>query len=858
MSLSQQPSASTSIARGAVLVIAMRWTDRLIGIASTLILARLLVPADFGIVAMASLVVALIDTLLDLGVNAALVQNRNASREDFDVAWTLRLIQSLCVAALIGLVGAPLAADYFNDGRVTAVLWIMALTVLVGGCENIGIVAFQKNMEFGREFRFTFLRRLAGFLATICLAFWLRSYWAMIFGALIGRLTGIWLSYAMHDFRPRLSLRRIGALWSFSQWMLVRNLGTYGAQQVDKLIVGRRAGASGLGVYSLADDIAAMPTGELLAPIGRVLFPAFVRVADDPQQLRETFALALGVQSLVALPAGVGLALVAHSAVPLLLGPQWMATIPLIQILALINIATALTHSSSYLLLALGRVRIQAMFAWLQFALLASLVILAFPTAEAEAIARIRLGVATAGMLAFLAMALHAVPGLRWRDFWASTWRPALATAAMAAMLTWWPVAPTLPLALRLAAEVGAGGTAYAATILLLWWLSGCRGGAERYLLDKLRPQAVVTTDVSPCRTIDELPASARVLMETSGQPHLESSPWWFDHLQRSVFTGDPGVRYYVAHRNEECVAVLPIRLSRRGHVRVVESLANYYTSLYNPPLRASATPGDIAAVLSQATREHRNPNEMRFAPMDPDSAAYRLLLSALRTSGWVPFRYFCFGNWHLKVDSEWPEYLRNRPGTVKSTVKRMSKKFLAAGGTLEIIHSVEDIEAAAAAYVEIYSASWKIPEPYPEFMPGLIRYLAASGRLRLGIARLRGRPIAAQVWAVQSGRASIIKLAHREDSTEHSPGTLLTAHLMEHVISIDRVREVDYLTGDDPYKQNWMSHRRERWGIVAYNPRTWVGLLLLIRELTARAAKVLVQSSRRLSASVRAASPTP
>ena len=191
MSLSQQPSASTSIARGAVLVIAMRWTDRLIGIASTLILARLLVPADFGIVAMASLVVTLIDTLLDLGVNAALVQNRNAGREDFDAAWTLRLIQSLCATALIGIVGAPLAADYFADSRVTPVLWVMALTILVSGAENIGIVAFQKNMEFGREFRFTFLRRLAGFLVTIGLAFWLRSYWAMIFGALFGRLTKI-------------------------------------------------------------------------------------------------------------------------------------------------------------------------------------------------------------------------------------------------------------------------------------------------------------------------------------------------------------------------------------------------------------------------------------------------------------------------------------------------------------------------------------------------------------------------------------------------------------------------------------------------------------------------------------------
>ena len=178
MSLSKRPSKSVSAARGAVLVVGMRWIDRLIGLVSTLILARLLVPEDFGIVAMASVVVGLIDTLLDLGVGSALIQNRDAGREDFDTAWTMRVIQALG-AALILWFAAPLAAEYFRDPRVVDVIRVMALAMLIGGFENIGIVAFQKNMEFGSDFRFFFFRRLAGFIVTISLAFWLHSYWAM-------------------------------------------------------------------------------------------------------------------------------------------------------------------------------------------------------------------------------------------------------------------------------------------------------------------------------------------------------------------------------------------------------------------------------------------------------------------------------------------------------------------------------------------------------------------------------------------------------------------------------------------------------------------------------------------------------
>ena len=485
MSISDQEIKRVSVARGAVLVVGMRWTDRLIGLVSTLILARLLLPEDFGIVAMASIVVGLIDTLLDLGVGSALVQNKHAAREEFDTAWTVRLVQSAFVALLIWL-AAPFAAEYFRDPRVLDVIRVMALTTLIGGFENIGIVAFQKNMEFGRDFQFFFFRRIAGFVVTIALAFLLQSYWAMVIGAVVGRTTGVVISYWLHDYRPSFSIVRLKQIWSFSQWILVGNIGSYGLMQIDKFLVGRRTDAATMGSYALADEIASMPTTELLAPLSRVLFPVFVNAANDSEKLRVAFCKAIGVQTLLALPAGVGLCMVASDVVPLLLGERWLQAIPLIQTLALISVFSALSYSSSYLLMTLGRVNLLAVAAWLRLGLLGFLVVIVFPEAGAQGIAHIRLATTALGFVFFVCMVLHYVEPLRLKDFIGHAWRPVLSTGIMAVSLSIFPRFDSLLLFVQVILSVAFGAGVYVCALMVLWRISGCCDGAETYLLEQL------------------------------------------------------------------------------------------------------------------------------------------------------------------------------------------------------------------------------------------------------------------------------------------------------------------------------------------------------------------------------------
>lgn len=483
--MAQEPGVM-SVAKGAAVVVAMRWTDRLIGIISTLILARLLTPADFGVIAMASLAIALAEVLLDLGVNVALIQNSHATHAHYNTAWTLRLLQTSTVT-LILVLSAPLAAAYFQDARVENVLQVLPFALMIAGFENIGIVAYQKHMQFGAEFRFLFLRRMAGFITTIVLAWLLQSYWAMVFGALAGRTVGVGLSYWLHPMRPRLSLEKFREIFSISQWMLLRSIGNYLHQNLHKILVGRWTQATTMGAYSLADDISAMPSGELLAPLNRVLFPAFAAAKKDLLELKRLFLLAQSVQTLVAIPAAAGLALVAHEVVLFLLGEKWMLAVPFIQILALVNIVQSLTTSGGYVLIVLGKIGISVIGIWIRVVVFCVLALTVISGNDALEVAWLRLFVVVIGVWLSFWLLVRTLPGLQFREIVRSSIRPLLGAAAMAAVLSPGTSDFDLPLGALVALKISLGAVTYVATVLGLWWMAGRPPGAEAYLLQKCR-----------------------------------------------------------------------------------------------------------------------------------------------------------------------------------------------------------------------------------------------------------------------------------------------------------------------------------------------------------------------------------
>lgn len=334
---------------------------------------------------------------------------------------------------------------------------------------------------------------------------------------------------------------------------------------------------------------------------------------------------------------------------------------------------------------------------------------------------------------------------------------------------------------------------------------------------------------------VRELPAEALALLSQAEQRHIEFGADWYANLIDHVYAHQQQtheVRFYVLRRRNRVLAVLPAVAQTGSLGREISALSNFYTALYAPALDADIEAEDLLPLVRALRHSSGRAAVYRFSPMDPDSREFRLLKRTLSQAGLSTHSYFTFGNWYEPVQKHWADYLKDRSGQVRSTIKRNAKKFLAEGGRLEIVEGGERLEVGLAAYQTVYAQSWKVPEPFPEFVPALIRLCARRGWLRLGVAWLVDKPVAAQIWIVANGRADIYKLAYDEAYKALAPGTLLTAQLMERALDVDQVREVDYLIGDDPYKAAWMSQRRERFGLIAYDPMTLRGLAGLARQL--------------------------
>jgi hypothetical protein len=231
----------------------------------------------------------------------------------------------------------------------------------------------------------------------------------------------------------------------------------------------------------------------------------------------------------------------------------------------------------------------------------------------------------------------------------------------------------------------------------------------------------------------------------------------------------------------------------------------------------------------------------------DPGTAAF---LHGLQDSGLAVLQYEGFANWYEPV-SVFDSYWSARPSRLRTTVRR--KLAAATKSGLEFLVFRDNFDRPLAIYDEIYGSSWKTPEPHPSFMSEMVNNLGAAGLIRMGVMSIAGRAVAAQIWLVRAGRGTIFKLAHREDAAEHSPGTLLTYWMAKTLIGDEGLREIDFGRGDDPYKRDWLSHRRTRIGVVAADWRSSAGLAAIVRDIVpalgARAVRKHLQTNRRCSA---------
>lgn len=342
------------IAKGAAWLMGFKLLDKSIGLISTLVLVRVLTPSDFGLVAMAMAVVALLELMGAFGFDSALIQRQDTARSHFDTAWTFNVIFGVCIALFLVAMAIP-AAAFYREPRLELMLPVLAIGAVIGGFENIGTVAFRKELNFRMEFIYLFIKRIAAFAIVITLALTLRSFWALIFATIAGKAMTVLISYMLHPYRPRFSLAARGDLFNFSKWLFISNLIQFLHGRSTDFVLGRTVGSYGLGIYNLAAEIAAMPSTELIAPLNRAVYPAYAQLARAREKLLARFLEVYGLISLVAFPVAVGLFCLSEMVVSLLLGPQWMEAVPIMQILGLCGLVGALQGNMYVVMSAMGK-----------------------------------------------------------------------------------------------------------------------------------------------------------------------------------------------------------------------------------------------------------------------------------------------------------------------------------------------------------------------------------------------------------------------------------------------------------------------------------------------------------------------
>lgn len=330
-------------------MIALRMCVRGLGFVSTIVLARLLVPADFGLVAMAMIVWNILETVLDMNFSFALITGPENDRRYYDTAWTLSILRSCFVTVLL-LVSAGAIAAYFKEPRIYPIIQLFALASLLSGFQNIGTVKFVKDLQLHRNFAMGVVNKLLSFSVTVGAAFLFHNYWALVLGTLTGRLATVGTSYLLCDFRPRFGLSKVRELFSFSAWLMANNIINSLVAQMDAVVMGRWATAGVLGLYRVALDISGLPASEIMIPARQALFGGFAKWASDPAKLAVNYIESQAVMLSVALPLAIGIALVAEPLTLTLLGNKWLAAAPIIRILVFSAIARILCDNAAVVL----------------------------------------------------------------------------------------------------------------------------------------------------------------------------------------------------------------------------------------------------------------------------------------------------------------------------------------------------------------------------------------------------------------------------------------------------------------------------------------------------------------------------
>lgn len=343
-------------AKGVSWIGLLRVSTRIITILRLSILGRILTPAQFGYFGIASLVLALLEVLTETGINVFLVQEKRPLKEFINSAWIVSIVRGIILSLIIILL-TPLIVTFFNAPGAYETLLLIAIVPFIRGFINPAIITYQKDLLFAKEFKLRFVLFFIDVLVSIIFALLTRSASAFVYGLIASALIEVILSYVLIPIWPKMQfeLHKVKLIIKRGWWVTMTGIFSYLADNGDNIAVGKIIGSSALGIYQVAYKLSTLPISEITNVVNQVMFPVYVKFADDKIRLRNAFLKVTGVSSVVALILGSILFFFAEPIILISMGDQWTAAIPVIQILAIYGILRTMFGNFAPVFLSLGK-----------------------------------------------------------------------------------------------------------------------------------------------------------------------------------------------------------------------------------------------------------------------------------------------------------------------------------------------------------------------------------------------------------------------------------------------------------------------------------------------------------------------
>lgn len=366
---------SKKVARGGIWVFSLRGINRGFSLVRTIILARLLPPEDFGLLGIALLAVSSLETFSQTGFQAALIQRKENVEDYLDTAWTVSVIRG-GVLFLILFLFAPLIAGFFSAPSAVWVIRAIAISFLLSGFQNIGILFFQKELEFNKQFVYELSGTAADLAVAVSFAIILRNVWALVWGMLAAGFCRLIVSYFVHGYRPGFKFNKgqFKELFNFGQWILGSSILTFLVTQGDDVFIGKFIGVTALGLYQLAYLVSNLPATEISHVVSRLTFPAFSKIQDQSKRIGEAFLQVFKITVCIAAPITGGIFVLAADFTNLFLGEKWLPIIPLVKLLVVAGFIRSLAAIAVPVFHGIGKPKIDMAGQVIRLVLLAALI----------------------------------------------------------------------------------------------------------------------------------------------------------------------------------------------------------------------------------------------------------------------------------------------------------------------------------------------------------------------------------------------------------------------------------------------------------------------------------------------------